>query len=260
MRLTVVTVCMNARGTIGEALASIHRQSFRSVEHIVIDGASRDGTVEVLEAHRAGISHLVSEPDQGLYFAMNKGIALATGEFLGFLNADDIYADVEVLQKVATVLQSGAVDAVYGDLVYVRQSEPDICVRYWKSRPYEPGLIERGWMPAHPTLFVRTAILKKLGGFDTRYRYQSDYELIVRLFLKERITAAYIPEVLVRMRTGGHTNRSLRNIIRGNLEAYRACRENGVKVSPLFVLQKMASRLPQFFRRPPMLTAHSKTK
>lgn len=259
MRLSVITVCMNARETIGEALASIHGQSYRSVEHIVIDGASRDGTVEVLRAHRAGISRLVSEPDEGLYFAMNKGIALASGEFLGFLNADDIYAEVEVLQKVANVLQSGNVDAVYGDLVYVRQSDPDAAVRYWKSRPYEPGLIERGWMPAHPTLFVRTAILKKLGGFDTRYRYQSDYELIVRLFLKEHITAAYIPEVLVRMRTGGHTNRSVHNIIKGNLEAYRACRENGIKVSPLFVLQKMASRLPQFFRRPPTLS-HPKAR
>src|SRR5579872_5446317 len=116
MLLSVITVCMNARETIGEALASIHGQSYRSVEHIVIDGASRDGTVEVLQAHRAGISRLVSEPDEGLYFAMNKGIALATGEFLGFLNADDIYADPEVLQKVANVLQAGEVDAVYGDL------------------------------------------------------------------------------------------------------------------------------------------------
>lgn len=254
MRLSVITVCRNARGTIEQALSSVHRQSYRPLEHIVIDGASTDGTLDVLRARQAGIARLVSEPDPGLYHAMNKGIALATGDYLGFLNADDIYADAEVLARVAHVLQAGNCDAAYGDLVYVRQDDPIVVVRYWRSGPYAAGRVERGWMPAHPTFFVRTALLRKLGGFDTRYRFQADYELMVRLFLKERISSAYVPEVLVRMRVGGHTNRSLRNVYLGNLEAYRACVDNRVRVSPFFVLLKLLSRLPQFFARPPQLS------
>lgn len=250
MLLSVITVCRNARGTIEQALSSIHRQSHRPLEHIVVDGASTDGTLDVLRARRAGIAQLVSEPDEGLYHAMNKGIALATGDYLGFLNADDIYANAEVLARIAQKLRSERVDAAYGDLVYVRQDDPNAVVRYWRSGAYAAGRVERGWMPAHPTFFVRTRLLRRLCGFDTRYRFQADYEMMVRLFLKERITSAYIPEVLVRMRVGGHTNRSLRNVYLGNLEAYRACVDNGIEVTPFFVLQKMFSRLPQFFARP----------
>lgn len=251
MRLSVITVCRNARATIKQALSSVHRQSYRTFEHIVVDGASTDGTLGILQAQHAGIARLVSEPDDGLYHAMNKGIALATGDYLGFLNADDIYADAEVLARIARALQGGNCDAAYGDLVYVRQDDPNAVVRYWRSGPYAPGRVERGWMPAHPTFFARTALLRKLGGFDTRYRFQADYELMVRLFLTEHISSAYVPEVLVRMRVGGHTNRSLRNVYLGNMEAYRACLDNGVRVSPFFVLLKMFSRLPQFFARPP---------
>lgn len=251
MLLSVITVCRNARGTIEQALSSVHRQTYRPLEHIVVDGASTDGTLEVLRARQSGIATLVSEPDDGLYQAMNKGIALASGDYVGFLNADDIYAKPDVLAHIAGALQSRNVDAAYGDLVYVRQNQLDAVVRYWRSGHYAAGRIERGWMPAHPTFFVRTTLLRKLGGFDTRYRFQADYEMMVRLFLKEHISSAYIPEVLVRMRVGGHTNRSLRNVYLGNLEAYRACVDNGIKVSPLFVLLKMFSRLPQFFARPP---------
>lgn len=250
MLLSVITVCRNARATIGEALSSIHRQSYRPIEHIVVDGASTDGTLDVLHAQQSGIARLISEPDEGLYHAMNKGIALATGDYVGFLNADDIYAHPNALVRIGEALRGGTFDAAYGDLVYVRQSDPAAMVRYWRSGTYAPGRVERGWMPAHPTFFVRTALLRKLGGFDTRYRYQADYELMVRLFLKEHISSAYVPEVLVRMRIGGHTNRSLRNVYRGNMEAYRACIANGIRVSPFFILQKMFSRVPQFFARP----------
>lgn len=251
MLLSVITVCRNARGTIEQALSSIHRQSHRPFEHIVVDGASTDGTLDILHARQTGIAQLVSEADEGLYHAMNKGIALATGDYLGFLNADDIYADAEVLARISRAVQAERVDAAYGDLVYVRQDDPNAVVRYWRSGSYAAGRVERGWMPAHPTFFVRTDLLRRLGGFDTRFRFQADYEMMVRLFLKERITSAYIPEVLVRMRVGGHTNRSLRNVYLGNLEAYRACVDNGIEVSPFFVLQKLFSRLPQFFARPP---------
>lgn len=250
MKISVVTVCFNSRATIEHALASVAAQRHADVEHIVIDGASTDGTVELVRRFRPAVAHFVSEPDEGLYFAMNKGIAAATGDIIGFLNSDDVYADDGVLESVAQHFSTSDVDACYGDLVYVKPEDMSAIVRYWKSRPYVPGLLERGWMPAHPTFFVKTPILKRLGGFNTRYRYQADYELMLRLFLKARISTAYIPRILVRMRTGGHTNRSLANIFKGNVEAYRACRDNGIAVSPVFILRKLASRLPQFFLRP----------
>ena len=251
MHISIITVCLNSASTIGDALESVGKQTFREIEHIVVDGVSTDGTQKIVSDFTPNLARLISEPDRGLYDAMNKGMAVATGDIIGYLNSDDVFADSDVLQKVARVFADENVDACYGDLVYVRQDDMSRVVRYWRSRPYSPGLVERGWMPAHPTFFLRQSILQKLGGFDIRYRYQSDYELMVRLFLKERISAVYIPEVMVRMRTGGHTNRSIRNIVKGNLEAYRACRENGIKVSPLFILQKMMSRLPQYFLRPP---------
>jgi glycosyltransferase involved in cell wall biosynthesis len=255
MRLSIVTVCRNAAATIEGAVRSVTGQTHPDVEHIVIDGASTDGTLEKLGPYRDRLAKLVSERDAGLYDAMNKGLAAASGEYVGYLNADDYYAHPGVLARIASTLETAKCDAAYGDLVYIRPDRTDHVVRYWKSRPFRPGLVEGGWMPAHPTFFVRTELLRRAGGFDTRYRYQADYELMVRLFLKERISSIHIPEILVCMRTGGHSNRSIRNVYRGNIEAYQACVRNGVPVTRLFMLRKVLSRVPQFFRARPSLPA-----
>jgi glycosyltransferase involved in cell wall biosynthesis len=255
--LTIVTVCLNARETIAEAVASVHRQTYSHVQHIVVDGASTDGTLDALEPFRGRIDRLICEPDGGLYFAMNKGIAAASGDYLGFLNSDDTYNDDRSLERVANAFRSGSWDAVHSDLVYVRPADPRQVVRYWKSGPYVPGMFEAGWHPAHPTLFVRTSILKDLGGFDTRYRYHADFHLMVRLFIERRINSVYVPEVLVRMRVGGHTNRSLRNVVKGNLESYRIARAFGVAQSPFWIARKFGFRLGQFFKRPPLLSDRS---
>lgn len=249
-RVSVVTVSLNSVGTIAEALDSVASQTGADVEHIVIDGASTDGTAEYLAAQETQIAKLLIERDAGLYHAMNKGIALATGDVIGFLNADDTYADAQVLARIAQAFGEAGTEACYGDLVYVDKDDPGRIVRYWKSRPYRPGLVESGWMPAHPTFFVRTAILRELGGFDTRYRYQSDLELMIRLFAKRGIASAYIPEILVRMRAGGHSNRSLKNVLRGNLESYSAARAHGVATSPLWIARKLSHRVGSFFARP----------
>lgn len=251
MRLSVITVCLNARDTIEDALVSINGQTHADKEHIVVDGASTDGTLDIVERHRAGIDTVISGKDPGLYYAMNKGIAAATGDYVGFLNSDDVYANPDVLAKVAKALEAGAVDAVHGDLLYVSAADTNKVIRYWKSKPHRPGAFEAGWHPAHPTLFVRTKVLRDLGGFDTSYRYHADFDLMVRLFIERRISSAYIPEVLVRMRTGGQSNRSIGNIIRGNRESYRIARRAGIADSPLWLARKLVYRLPQFFRRPP---------
>lgn len=193
---------------------------------------------------------MISEPDRGLYDAMNKGIAAATGDFLVFLNADDVYEDGNVLGRVAQALSAGSYDAAFGDLLYVDGKAPHRVVRYWRSQPFRHDLFRKGWHPAHPTLFVRTSVLREIGGFDTRFRYHADFDLMVRLFVERGVTSVHIPDILVRMRTGGQSNRSLRNIYRGNRESYDIARRAGIASSPLWFARKLLYRLPQFMNRP----------
>jgi glycosyltransferase involved in cell wall biosynthesis len=250
MKFSIITVVRNAAGTIAQCIESVAAQRHADVEHLVIDGASTDGTLQVVERYRSRLSRIVSEPDKGIYDAMNKGIALATGDVVGFLNADDAYADDEVLSDVAERFADPAIDAAYGDLVYVAASDFRRVVRYWRSGEFRPGSYRQGWMPAHPTFFVRRRVYQAFGGFDLSYRLQSDFDLTTRFLEVRRIRAAYLPRVLVRMRTGGATNRSVCNVIRGNIEAYRSCKKNALPVSPFFVVRKLLSRVPQFLSKP----------
>ena len=256
IKISIVTVSYNSAATLGDTLRSLAEQRFSDpceIEHIVIDGGSTDGTLEILAEHRARIAYLISEPDQGVYHAMNKGLALASGEVLGFLNSDDVYADPGVLAAVAAAFAQPEVEVCYGDIVYVDQVEARRVARYWQSSPFVPGLFCRGWVPPHPAFFARTALLKKLGGFDLRYRFAADYELVLRLLEVQRAVSRYLPRVLVRMRLGGISNRNWRNILAGNIETWQALRRNGIAQTPLPVLRKLLSRLPQFFLRPPSL-------
>jgi glycosyltransferase involved in cell wall biosynthesis len=247
---SIITVVRNRADTIAEAIESVAAQRHSGVAHLVIDGASTDGTLSMIARYRERLSYFVSEPDAGIYDAMNKGLRAAKGEVIGFLNADDVYADERVLSDVAGCFDDPSVDAVYGDLVYVSCSDPQRIVRYWRSGEYRPGLFKSGWMPAHPTFFARRAVYERYGGFDLSFRLQADFDLTMRLLEVHRIQFRYLPRVLVRMRTGGATNSSIRNVIKGNLEAYRACRKNSPGVSPIFVVRKVLSRVPQFFARP----------
>ena len=249
-RISVVTVVRNSVSTIEETIRAVAAQTYGNVEHIVVDGASTDGTQDIVHRYRDKIAKIVSEPDRGIYDAMNKGLALASGDVVGFLNSDDIYEHERVLQKVASVMSDPEVDACYGDLVYTDPSDTRRVTRYWKSRPYEDGLCRRGWMPAHPTFFVRRSVYEQFGGFDLEFRRQADFELTLRLFDVHGIRSVYVPEVWVRMRTGGLSNNSFSGIMKGNIEAYRACRKNGLRVTPFFIVYKMLSRIPQFFARP----------
>lgn len=246
----------NAAGTIEETLDSVAAQSYRKVEHIVIDGASIDGTRQILERRRRRVAAVVSEPDDGIYDAMNKGIALARGEVIGTLNAGDVYFTRDVLNEVAGVFENADVEACYADLIYVAEQNPNRVIRYWTSRDYAPGLFERGWLPAHPTFFVRRSVYERFGAFDLRYRIQADFDLTMRLLAVHRICSVYVPRIFVRMRMGGATNNSLANVIRGNLESWRACRRNGLDVSPWFFVTKIGQRLPQFIRRPHAFDEH----
>jgi len=246
MKISIITATRNCASTIADCLASVAGQSYPDREHIVIDGASTDGTLAVLEAHRAQLAVLISEPDQNPYDAINKGIARASGEVIGFLHADDRYADAEVLARIAAAFADPTVDAVYGDLVYVSQTDTDRVIRYWRAGEYRPARLRWGWMPPHPTLYLRRALYERHGGFDLRYRIAADYDLMLRLLSRLTGRVVYLPQVLVRMRLGGISNRSLRHVLRKSWEDYRALRNN--RMGGIGALAwKNLSKLPQFF-------------
>jgi len=230
----------------------VRSQTHTDIEHIVIDGGSTDTTMEVVNTEGQHVAIILSERDDGIYDAMNKGIALATGDVIGFINADDFYASPTVLASVNEALQKSGVDSCYGDLCYVSQSNPTRVIRYWRSKDFVPGAFAAGWCPPHPTFFVRRSVYERLGGFDLSFKFAADFELMARYLEAIRITSCYIPEVLVKMRLGGTTNSSLKNIFLQNAEIRRALSKNGL-VSSLFIflLNKMRIRIIQFFSPAP---------
>jgi glycosyltransferase involved in cell wall biosynthesis len=249
MRISVVTTLFNAKDTAAECLDSVAEQTYLQREHIVIDGGSGDGTLALLQQRRAQLAVLVSEPDGGIYFGLNKGIARATGEVVGLLHADDVYADTQVLSRVAVAFADPAVQAVYGDLQYVARADPQRVIRQWQAGAFRPARLRWGWMPPHPTLFLRRSLYKRFGLFDTRYRIAADYDLILRMLTTLAAgEVRYLPHVLVRMRVGGVSNRSVRTVLRKSWEDYRALRANGVGGVGTLAWKNL-SKLPQFVRR-----------
>lgn len=235
----------NGGATIRQAIESALLQTGVELEVIVIDGGSTDGTIDILKEFASRVAALVIEPDEGLYFALNKGLALATGEVIGFLHSDDSFEAPDILATIAQQFFEGDIDAVYGDLMYVSAADNRRPVRYWRAGPFQPRKLALGWMPPHPTLFVHRRIYEQLGGFDVSYRISADYDMILRMFSRPTFRAAYLPQVFVRMRTGGISNRSVRNMLRKSREDYAALRKNGTGTL-LTVLWKMFSKLPQF--------------
>ena len=248
MKVSIVTPVFNDV-RVARALDSILSQGHdHELELIVIDAGSNDGTLKVLETYRDRISSLVSEPDKGIYDGMNKGIARATGDVVGILNADDWYFDGTVIASVAEAFYDDRVDACYGDMVYTDSS--DRVVRYWKAGSGSRLKWYFGWMPPHPTFFVRRNVYERYGAFDLRYSIASDYELMLRLLLKYRINAAYIERVLVKMTPGGTSNSSFKSIVMANLEVGQAWRNNSLSGGFLVPLLKPSRKLQQFFSRP----------
>ncbi|MDP3123160.1 MAG: glycosyltransferase family 2 protein [Thiobacillus sp.] len=249
MKISVITVCFNAMNTIADALASVETQTHADIEHIVVDGASTDGTLDVIKRHGKRVARLVSEPDQGIYDAMNKGLLLATGEIIGFLNADDVYADAGVLERVSAIMEAEKLDALFGDAEFVSPTRPDRSVRRYRSERFCPERIAWGWMPAHPALFLRQQVYQRFGSFRTDYRIAGDFELVARMFHGGTLCYRHVPEVLVRMRTGGVSTGGWRNTILLNREVLRACRENGIPTSLPKILSKYPAKLLEFLHR-----------
>jgi len=250
MKISVITATYNSAATVAECLDSIASQDWPEVEHIVVDGGSTDGTLDVLERKFEQISRLVSEPDDGIYDALNKGIGLATGEVVGFLHADDVLADDKVLSRIAASLSDPKVEGVYGDLQYVRNDDSGAIVRHWEAGEFSADRLRWGWMPPHPALYVRRAWYEQLGMFDIRYRIAADYLCMLKFFSNPEFHTVYLPHVLVRMRVGGASNRSLKSIVRKSSEDLRALRQTGVGAFGGFgaLVWKNLSKVNQFSR------------
>ncbi|MER8710517.1 glycosyltransferase [Mesorhizobium sp. M1088] len=245
MKISIVTAVYNRQGTIGEAIRSVQAQNYRNVEHLIQDGGSTDGTLEIVESLANSLTYVVSVRDAGIYDALNRGIARASGDVIGVMHSDDLFASDNILGKVALAFEDNKIDGVYGDLQYVSASDPNQLIRYWRSGPYEPRLLGRGWMPPHPTLYLRRSVFERLGCYDTSYQIAADYDAILRWLNFGKISLCYIPEVMVKMRVGGESNRSIERVIRKSLEDYSAIRRNGVGGLGVLI-QKNTSKLKQF--------------
>lgn len=246
--ISIVTATWNCASTLPDCLASVARQSCTNREHVIVDGASTDGTIAVIEQHMAQIATFKSERDKGIYDALNKGIQLATGDVVGFLHADDLYASDDTLSKIARSFEDPTVCAVFGDLEYVRQQDTTKVIRRWQSKPFNQRDLGWGWMPAHPTLYVRRDWYSKIGGFDISYRIAADYLSILKLFTQPEFKTVYIPEVLVTMRMGGASNKSIQAMIKKSKEDWLALRSCGFSVPSALraIAWKNLSKLSQF--------------
>jgi glycosyltransferase involved in cell wall biosynthesis len=242
-------VCYNSAATLEHTLASVAAQDWPSVEHIVIDGASTDGSAAILERFHPRLAKLVSEPDQGIYDAMNKGLDHSSGEIVCFLNADDHYASNSVLSRVAMLMYEHQLDALMGDVGFFHEADPQRMVRRYRSNHFTSDRLAWGWMPAHPALFLSRAVVQRVGRFKTNYRIAGDYEFIVRAFHGHEMRYRHLPEVLVNMQTGGASTAGFGAKLGLNREVLRACRENGLQTNIVKILSKYPAKILELLRR-----------
>jgi glycosyltransferase involved in cell wall biosynthesis len=248
MKISVITVCYNSARTLERTLQSVAEQDWSDVEHIVIDGGSSDGSAKILETFRSRLAHVVSEPDHGIYDAMNKGLACAQGEIVCFLNSDDYYVNPQVLSVVAAKMQAQDLDAFMGDVGFFHERFPQRLVRRYRSDRFTPERLAWGWIPAHPALFLRKRIIQRVGRFKIDYRIAGDFEFIVRAFHGHALRYEHVPEVLVHMQTGGASTGGWRSKLLLNREVLRACRENGLQTNMLKILSKYPAKLLETIR------------
>jgi glycosyltransferase involved in cell wall biosynthesis len=238
MKISVITVCYNSARSIAAAMESVTRQTHQDLDYILVDGASTDGTLDVIRENSSRVTTLISEKDRGIYDAMNKGLAAATGDVICFLNSDDAYADPFVLEKVARTMQDPDIDALFGDVAFVKADHPDKIIRRYRSDRFTPERLAWGWMPAHPAMFLRSGIYREHGPFRTDFRIAGDFDFIVRAFGKGEVRYKHVPEIFVKMQVGGASTSGLRSKLLLNREVLRACRDNGIKTNMLKILSK----------------------
>ena len=245
LKISIITVAYNAQNTIERCINSVLQQTFKNIQYIIIDGGSTDNTVKIINKYRANIDVFVSESDNGVYDAMNKGIALATGDVIGTINADDFFADNNVLYSIAKAFAEQDTAILYGNLDYIDPN--DKVVRKWRSGKYRKGIFNWGWMPPHPTFYCKKSLFEKLGGYKLDYGSAGDYELMLRFIHRNNINAYYLNKVLIKMVVGGISNKSLRNRVQAMRFDLKAMRNNNIFLPMVTILFKPLRKVAQFF-------------
>lgn len=249
MKVSIITISYNSAATIEATIQSVVKQSYSNIEYIIVDGGSSDDTLSIVERYKSHVATFISEKDNGIYDAMNKGVSLATGDIIGILNSDDFYAYNDVVQDIVKRFQQTNTDALYADLVYVDRHDTQRIRRFWKAGTYRHGKFLRGWMPPHPTFFVKKEVYQKYGAYTTELKSSSDYEFMLRVLHKHKISVTYLPRVITKMRIGGQSNASIINRAAANREDKKAWEMNGLKPKPYTVLLKPISKIGQFLRK-----------
>lgn len=247
MKVSVITVTYNSSETIEETIKSVVNQDYPNIEYIIIDGQSKDNTLDIVNKYKTQIALVISENDNGIYDAIGKGIRKATGDIIVALNSDDMYATNDIISKVVELFKSSHADAVYGDLNYVDRLDTNKVIRKWKSGAYKKGHFLKGWMPPHPTFFVRNYCYQKYGSFNLSLKSAADYELMLRFIHKHGIKVAYLPQLIVNMRAGGQSNVSFKNRFKANREDRKAWEINGLKPGFFTLIRKPLSKIKQYF-------------
>ena len=246
MKISIITIAFNSEETIEDTIKSVVAQDYKDVEYIIIDGGSTDGTLQIVDKYKDNIAKVISEPDKGIYDAMNKGVRASTGELVGILNSDDFYASNTVLSEIADAI--GDKDAIYADLVYVDRENTEKVVRYWKAGAYKEDCFFKGWMPPHPTFFIRKRLYDKYGDYNLKLKSAADYELMLRMLHKHKISVTYLPKVITKMRVGGQSNVTLKNRLKANKEDRMAWELNGLEPKFYSLYLKPARKITQFLK------------
>ncbi|MFN0082396.1 MAG: glycosyltransferase family 2 protein [Ferruginibacter sp.] len=246
MKISLITVTYNAEKYLAHCIDSVQRQTYKNIEHIIIDGNSTDNTVAIIKSYGNKIAKWISEPDRGMYDAINKGIAMATGDVIGGLNSDDMLFSDDVIEKIVNTFETENVDSIYGDLQYVDQEVTSRVFRTWKGKKYNRNLFKMGWMPGHPTFYIKKSLIDRYGGYENHYFTAADYEFMARYLFKHKISSFYLPMLIVKMRRGGASNNNINHRLRANRRDYLAMKQNAIPMPFLVSILKPLIKLHQY--------------
>lgn len=249
MKVTIITVTYQSEKYLADCIESVIKQTYPNIEHIIIDGKSTDGTVDIIKKYESKISSWISETDKGMYDAINKGLKLASGDIVGILNSDDMLETEEVIADIVEAFKTKDVGAVYGDLEYVHSDDTNKVFRIWKGKPYNRSLFKIGWMPAHPTFYIKRNLIEEFGGYESHYYSAADYEFMARYLFHHNVSAYYLPKLIVKMRIGGQSNKNFQQRFRANRRDYLAMKKNKIPFAFFVSILKPLSKLHQFYKK-----------
>jgi len=249
MKVSLITATYNSESFLEDCIESVIKQRYKNIEHIIVDGNSTDNTLSIIKKYKAHVAKWISKPDRGMYDAINKGMAMATGDIIGILNSDDILVGEDVIESIVKVFEENDVDTVYGDLEYVAASDTNKILRIWKGRPYKRSRFKYGWMPAHPTFYIRKSLIEKYGFYENHYYTAADYEFMARYLYKNNVSSMYLPMLIVKMRMGGQSNRNLYQRLRANRRDFLAMKKNNIPFAFFVSILKPLIKLHQFYKK-----------